>query len=68
VLKSDKFSGRPVVENVICQAVAKARDSERIVIAACGPHGLMEAVRKATADVIRADGPSIEVHCEDFGW
>jgi hypothetical protein len=48
--------------------VAKADDSERIAIAACGPDTLMNCVRRVAAECITIKGPSVDLHCEQFGW
>ena len=62
------LQGRPDVETLIKDVVAKGDDAERIMIAACGPDGLMAAVRRTAAQCIRTKGPSVELHCEQFGW
>ncbi|KAK0111505.1 hypothetical protein ONS95_001860 [Cadophora gregata] len=60
--------GRPNVDVLIRDIVAKATDEERIAIAACGPDDLMWCVRKTATNCIKVKGPSIELHCEQFGW
>ncbi|PVH81985.1 hypothetical protein DL98DRAFT_621553 [Cadophora sp. DSE1049] len=60
--------GRPKVDVLIREIVAKATDEERIAIAACGPDDLMWCVRKTATNCIKVKGPSIELHCEQFGW
>jgi NAD(P)H-flavin reductase len=60
--------GRPIVGNIIKAVVAKAGDSEKVAIAACGPQGLMKAVMRAAVGVMGVNGPSVELHCEAFGW
>ncbi len=60
--------GRPDVQRLITEAVSKASPEERVVIAACGPDGLMFDVRRTAANCIRVNGPSVELHCEQFGW
>ena len=60
--------GRPDVSRLIKDVVAKAEDGERVVIAACGPPGLMRAVRSTAASSIQLKGPRVELHCEAFGW
>lgn len=59
---------RPDIENMIRTAVKNANEKDRILIAACGPDGLMRMVRGTAADCISARGPSVELHCEQFGW
>lgn len=60
--------GRPDVNNLIRDVVSKAQNGDRIIVAACGPPGMMGAVRSTTASVIRTTGPKVELHCEAFGW
>jgi len=60
--------GRPDVDSLIKKVVSKADDWDRVVIAACGPSALMKAVRGTAASAIRVKGPSVELHCEAFGW
>lgn len=60
--------GRPDVETLIRNLVALAGDDERIAIAACGPETLMWTVRRTATSCIKVKGPSIELHCEEFGW
>lgn len=60
--------GRPDVANLITGVVAKASNDERVLIAACGPRGLMKTVRSTAASSIRTKGPSVQLHCEAFGW
>lgn len=61
-------SGRPHVAQFITEMVGKADANDRITIATCGPDSLMHATRKAVAGCIKADGPSLELHCEQFGF
>jgi hypothetical protein len=37
-------------------------------VAACGPDSLNWGVRRTVAGLIRVKGPSVELHCEQFGW
>ncbi|KAI0015166.1 ferric reductase NAD binding domain-containing protein [Xylariomycetidae sp. FL0641] len=63
--------GRPDPERLVREAVdaaAGGRDRRRVLVACCGPHGLVDAVRAAAAAAIRVDGPAVELHCEQFGW
>ncbi|CAK7213325.1 hypothetical protein SBRCBS47491_001767 [Sporothrix bragantina] len=60
--------GRPDAATVIRNAVSSTARSQRVLVAACGPPALMKAVRSATASCITSDGPSVELHCEQFGW
>ncbi|TVY92228.1 Ferric/cupric reductase transmembrane component, partial [Lachnellula willkommii] len=60
--------GRPDVDALIRDVVAKADREERITVAACGPDELMGIVRRTAASCISASGASVELHCEQFGW
>lgn len=61
--------GRPDVHSLIKDVVSKAGYGDRVVIAACGPPpGLMKAVRSTAASAMQMKGPSVELHCEAFGW
>ncbi|EMR62378.1 putative ferric reductase like transmembrane component protein [Eutypa lata UCREL1] len=60
--------GRPDTEGLIREAVQSVSKDQRVFIAACGPTSLIEVVRNTTASCIRADGPAVELHCEQFGW
>lgn len=61
-------AGRPDLEGMIRQAVMTTPGNQRVLVAACGPDGLMDLVRDATARLIRGEGAGVEVHCEGFGW
>ncbi|KAI0540483.1 ferric reductase NAD binding domain-containing protein [Xylaria digitata] len=60
--------GRPDIEALVREAVASTRTDQRILIAACGPTKLVDTVRNTAASCIRVDGPSVELHIEQFGW
>ncbi|KIH86851.1 hypothetical protein SPBR_08230 [Sporothrix brasiliensis 5110] len=60
--------GRPDAETVIRTAVSSTARIQRVLVAACGPPTLMKTVRSATAKCITSDGPSVELHCEQFSW
>ncbi|KUJ14182.1 uncharacterized protein LY89DRAFT_589799 [Mollisia scopiformis] len=60
--------GRPDVDGIIRRVVSETPDEQRVIIAACGPDGLMFSVRKTAASCIKVRGPSVELHCEQFGW
>jgi len=61
-------SGRPDLAAMIRNAVTTTPSNQRVLVAACGPGGLMHFVRDTTAKLIRGDGPAVELHCEQFGW
>lgn len=60
--------GRPDTATLIREAVSSTPATGRVLVAACGPAGLMTTVRDVTASLIRGDGPGVELHCEQFGW
>ncbi|KAI1130100.1 ferric reductase NAD binding domain-containing protein [Nemania abortiva] len=60
--------GRPDIEALVRQAILSVDKDKRVLVAACGPTGLVNTVRNTTASCIRVDGPSVELHCEQFGW
>lgn len=60
--------GRPDTATLIREAVSTTPATGRVLVAACGPAGLMRTVRDVTASLIRGDGPGVELHCEQFGW
>jgi hypothetical protein len=61
-------SGRPDAASLIREAVKTTPQNQRVLVAACGPDGLMRVVRDTTAKLIVGDGPAVELHCEQFGW
>lgn len=61
-------AGRPDAATLIREAVSSTPAAGRVLVAACGPEGLMRVVRNTTASLIRGDGPGVELHCEQFGW
>ncbi|KAK4194574.1 putative ferric reductase transmembrane component [Triangularia verruculosa] len=60
--------GRPDAASLIRDAVNSTPASQRVLVAACGPQGLMRVVRDTTARLIQGGGPGVELHCEQFGW
>ncbi|KAH6842565.1 ferric reductase NAD binding domain-containing protein [Chaetomium sp. MPI-CAGE-AT-0009] len=61
-------TGRPDAASLIRDAVTTTPRNQRVLVAACGPDGLMHVVRDTTAKLIVGDGPAVELHCEQFGW
>jgi hypothetical protein len=61
-------AGRPDVAQLIREAVEPTPRHQRVLVAACGPQSLMTIVRDTTARLVKADGPAVELHCEQFGW
>ncbi|TVY30564.1 putative ferric reductase transmembrane component [Lachnellula hyalina] len=60
--------GRPDIAAIVDQIVEKAEDNDRVAVAACGPDSLMQVTRRTVAKNIKVNGPSIELHVEQFGW
>ncbi len=61
-------TGRPNIPSMISSIVKNVKLDERVVVAACGPEGLVNVARNATARCVRAGGRSVELHVEQFGW
>jgi hypothetical protein len=61
-------SGRPNISNVITSFVEAADKSDRIAVTACGPDNMMSVTRRTVAGCIKPEGPSLELHCEQFGF
>jgi ferredoxin-NADP reductase len=61
-------SGRPDISTLITEIVAGSEKHERVVVAVCGPSSMMQDARRAVAQNIKVDGPSLELHSEHFGW
>lgn len=59
---------RPRVAGLIESAITNTPRNESVLVMGCGPATLMKQVRDTTAACIRSDGPSVELHCEQFGW
>ncbi|KAK5632074.1 hypothetical protein RRF57_007788 [Xylaria bambusicola] len=60
--------GRPDIKTSVREAILSAGKDERVLVAVCGPTGLVDTVRNTTASCISLGGPSVELHCEQFGW
>jgi len=61
-------AGRPEVRKIIQEAIGSCDKNEKIIIAACGPDSMMAITRQCVVDNIKTSGPSVELHCEQFGW
>ncbi|KAF4966886.1 hypothetical protein FSARC_5499 [Fusarium sarcochroum] len=59
--------GRPNVPGLIRDEVRKAAATERVLVMACGPAGLMREVNNTAASCIKVRGPDVDIHCEKFG-
>lgn len=60
--------GRPNLEDEIAKAISSVEPYQRVLVAACGPDGMMRIVRRAVARNVKANGPAVEFHAEAFGW
>jgi len=61
--------GRPDVTAYIREAVSSLGPDKRVLIAACGPPSMLKTVRNVSAECIQLrNTPSVELHCEQFGW
>ena len=61
------YRGRPNVATIITETVAGADSHDRIVVAVCGPGGMMRDARNSIVENIKVNGPSVEFHSEHFG-
>ena len=59
---------RPDVPAMIRAKIDETPADMRVLIMGCGPDGLIRAVRNTGSECIRAEGPAVEIHCEQFGW
>jgi predicted ferric reductase len=59
---------RPDILAIVQETISSASKDETVAIGACGPTGLINSSRNATAKNIRPGGPRVELHCEDFSW
>jgi hypothetical protein len=60
--------GRPNIETLVREAIMSLDKDKRVLVGACGPTGLVESVRNTVAECVSVEGPSVELHCEQFGW
>ncbi|KAG9251760.1 ferric reductase-like transmembrane component [Emericellopsis atlantica] len=60
--------GRPDVAGMLRSSIEDLGSDEAVTVMACGPGGLLRAVRDTTSSCTKPDGPSVSVHCEHFGW
>jgi hypothetical protein len=58
----------PDVHAMIRRIASECEASQRILVAACGPAGLSDDVKDAVKKCTKADGPSLDLHLEAFGW
>lgn len=60
--------GKPCIPSLISAVISETSADHRVLVMGCGPITLMDEVRRTTAANIRAEGPVVELHCEQFGW
>ncbi|KAF8855174.1 hypothetical protein BDZ45DRAFT_728253 [Acephala macrosclerotiorum] len=60
--------GRPDMSTAIRSIVSGTAEDERMIVAACGPIGLMRDVRDVAGDLVVDLGRSVTFHSEQFGW
>ena len=59
--------GRPDFHAGISKVVEESTVDNRVLVAACGPGGLVDGVRDAVKRNTKKSGPSVELHVEAFG-
>jgi hypothetical protein len=67
LLPSYTEQGRPDFLAVISRVVDESTVDNRVLVAACGPGGLVDGVRDAVKKNTKTNGPSLEMHVEAFG-
>jgi hypothetical protein len=67
-IKVETKTGRPDITKIVETMVKGAHRRDIVAVGACGPAELMRVARNAVADNITVTGPSITLHCEQFGW
>jgi hypothetical protein len=60
--------GRPDISAAIRSVVNATGESDRTIVAACGPESLMSETRGVVADLVASAERSVTLHCEQFGW
>lgn len=59
---------RPDLAALVRATIEDTPKEKRVLVMSCGPERLMTIVRNTTAACIQSEGPSVELHCEQFGW
>jgi hypothetical protein len=67
LLPSYTEHGRPDFHAVIGKVVDESTVDHRVLVAACGPGGLVDGVRDAVKRNTKKSGPGVELHVEAFG-
>lgn len=60
--------GRPDTSAVLRQATESLTENQRLLVAACGPEGLLNGVRNSVAKLKVPGKPSIEMYLEQFSF
>jgi hypothetical protein len=60
--------GRPNVEAIVRGAVQQSVNVKRVLVAACGPEGLVIRTRIVVAKLSKIHGPGIDLYVEPFSW
>ncbi|KAJ5267628.1 hypothetical protein N7478_010436 [Penicillium angulare] len=60
--------GRPDVLRLVTDCISQCPPGGRVGVGACGPMKLLRATREATSQKAFDDGPSINLHTEEFEW
>ncbi|KAK3621985.1 hypothetical protein LTR22_024979 [Elasticomyces elasticus] len=60
--------GRPDAGVVLDRAVVGMSRTDRLLVAVCGPAGMLTDARVATRKLMRTNMPAIQLHLEEFGW
>lgn len=64
-------AGRPDVSVLITGVVNECQSGDRVIVAACGPQGLVDAAKGTVGDILVSGSktiPSVDFHAETFGW
>lgn len=60
----EALPGRPSIPALMESFVDNGDPMKRVIVGACGPEGLLEAVKSTESRCIRPDGPSFTLHTE----
>ena len=61
--------GRPVLVDVVRNAVVGLKRNDRAIVGVCGPMGMIKDVTKAVVMCNGVkNGPLVNLHTEEFGW
>ncbi|KAM3425088.1 hypothetical protein BST61_g7054 [Cercospora zeina] len=68
ILRAVTEYGRPDISAVLGKSMEGLVENDNVLIAACGPSGMLADLRKAAIDVQAIAAPMIDVHCEEFSY